>query len=201
MSKTIFNQKLDCALNTIYSSLKEYDFKKRGSNFICFKNDTWTLLYVQRNKYNTAKEGNFTFNICLHFTSLDEKAISKYPPEYLCHLRSRIGRFMHPDESWFEITSNTNIDELAQHIASILLHEVLPFMMAINSEELFLKGLDNDVKILDKFWISWEPALDLCKRNSREDLINKIIDYKLSNAENETMISHLKKLRDKYCSI
>ncbi len=199
MSKTPYNEKLDYILKTfIQPHLGKKNYKRKDRNFFQENPETWVTINFQGNKWNTAEEGSFTVNLGLFFKKLDTSELLKCPPAYLMHLQSRIGHFIEKSDTWFEVNNSTNLLILSRDLINIFNKDVLPVLSAINSEKGFIDYLDNDISLMDKFWLQWVDALKVLKENKRNDLALKIIDSKLSKNLSEKQNTYMLKLREEY---
>lgn len=199
MQKMLYKDKLTQVIKgPLYSFLKGHDFSKNGLNFIRNNEETCILINIQNDKYNSEIEGRFTVNLGGHFKTIDPNKKSKCPPEYQMHLRGRIGSFINNEDSWFEISSQTNLNNLSLDLTNIFSKKVWPELKNLNSEKEFITALERDVNFINHFWISWKPALKICEKHGKRDIAIKIIDRFLDRAATDKKKAHLIKLKENY---
>lgn len=141
--------------NDIAYFLKEAGFRKNSNHYFKRNGEIGFCLNFQNDKWNTSDNVRFTINIGLfcdsfwleHFDFQHTGIIPKFPKEYECAVRFRIGKFSNSQEmdKWWELTSSTNIEEVRNEIVQSLKEDVLPFFLAYNTANDIMKLKNNDL--------------------------------------------------------
>ena len=110
--------------------LKNYFFKRKNSSFLRKSDDCMLILNIQKSIYSD----NFYINIAIWLRGIYDIA---WPKEMECHIRIRAGHIV---SNQLQLESSLNfdngimtIDERIDYITGIIVNEILPFMLKLDS--------------------------------------------------------------------
>lgn len=111
-------------------------YRKTGRTFHLAEPDHIRVVNVQASQWNFGVTGRFTVNLGVYFRPVEALLASRplpgLPKEYQCTLRARIGSLMPDDVDWWEITTSTDIDDLAQTVAAACTTFALPWLVTFS---------------------------------------------------------------------
>lgn len=95
------------------------------------------LVHVQASQWGSLREGRFTLNVAVYVPqiveALDEPAHAE-PPEYLGHVRRRIGDLVQPEgDRWWDVRDTTDLPALAAEVAGLYASAMEPWFRGIAS--------------------------------------------------------------------
>ena len=98
----------------------------------------WQVINLQKRRSSDATRVTFTANLGV---ALDRLRSGTYdwppgrrPAEYRCHLRERVGYLLREDDTWWEVTADTNVVALAETITLVLELYAIPWLDARSSD-------------------------------------------------------------------
>lgn len=117
---------------TISPLLREQGFKRQGQNFFCDLGEIGQAFNVQKNKWNSKEACSFTFNLGLIHYQIHKEAghiaLPKFPKEYHCDIRLRIGRLKEYERDfWYEMHQGSSMTNISNLIHRDMVNYVLPF--------------------------------------------------------------------------
>jgi len=137
---------------SFHKILKPQSFKKRNNNFYRPFPEVGHIINIQKNRYNTKDNIEFTMNLgvfspiywmkCYNYKDATE--VPKMPHEYESIIRHRIGELIDGDDVWFTITDETDEDELIMDMISLVKKKMIPYFDSITNNEELLIALEND---------------------------------------------------------
>ncbi|WP_295653128.1 DUF4304 domain-containing protein [uncultured Mucilaginibacter sp.] len=132
-----------------HKTLKPRGYKKKGNNFYIQNNGIGKIINLQKSKYNSKEYISFTINTGIfspeywnNYYNYSNKGIPDYPTEPECILRRRIGELLGTKDTWYEISADSDIDELKAIQFYNLSRVILPYFDKINSNDDILIELD-----------------------------------------------------------
>jgi hypothetical protein len=115
-------------------SLKQAGFHRHSTHFSRQFGESLQVINIQSSKWNTSDSGKFTINVGGHFSKIAALLYGKdpmpiNPKEFHCIIRTRIGLLMPSRaDSWWTITSNTAVEDVAKEVAVACSDFVLPWL-------------------------------------------------------------------------
>jgi Domain of unknown function (DUF4304) len=98
----------------------------------------WQVINLQKRASSDASRVTFTANLGV---ALDRLRSGTYdwspgrrPAEYRCHLRERVGYLLREDDTWWEVTADTNVVALAETITLVLELYAIPWLDARSTD-------------------------------------------------------------------
>ena len=113
--------------------LRSLGFRKTARNFRRATPASLQIVNVQGSAWNFPESARFTVNLGVWLPAaaeaLGEAPLDRAPPEYQCHVRSRIG-MLSPDgrDLWWEITETDQIPAVAKDLAAAVVHIGMPWL-------------------------------------------------------------------------
>jgi hypothetical protein len=99
----------------------------------------WQVINLQKRASSDATRVTFTANLGV---ALDRLRSGTYdwspgrrPAEYRCHLRERVGYLLREDDTWWEVSADTNVVALAETITLVLELYAIPWLDARSTED------------------------------------------------------------------
>jgi Domain of unknown function (DUF4304) len=114
-------------------ALRKLGFKKELRNFRRSTAAALQIINVQSSAGNFEDRASFTVNLGLYFPEVPlafGEPVDTSPPEYACHIRSRIGRLLAGPDHWWEVHSEKEALATARQISSAVLGVGLPWLDA-----------------------------------------------------------------------
>nr|WP_086940652.1 DUF4304 domain-containing protein [Thaumasiovibrio occultus] len=103
--------------------MKENGFKKSGRTFLKETQDGWKIVNIQASSGNLGADGKFAINLGIINNEIAEKSglnIPSKPKEYDAIVRERLGKLVHGEDYWWEISDQTDISSLAKEITETM---------------------------------------------------------------------------------
>ncbi|GMK37449.1 hypothetical protein PCCS19_05030 [Paenibacillus sp. CCS19] len=125
--------------------MKNLGFKKSSYNYYKKVDDNVGVCFnLQGNKYNDREEARFTFNVGTFLPNAYEVYINlnsntelpKFPKEYNCIDRKRIGQLKHTTDLWYTLNPSTDIETIHKEVSNDLDHYIIPYIQEITLEKL-----------------------------------------------------------------
>jgi hypothetical protein len=136
----------------IWPPLKARGFKRTKGNFHRPVGDNWELVNLQRSYYSDREEVRFTVNLAVGIARLRDGLLTwadgKRPPEYHCHFRERLGMLLNGRDTWWSVTPDTNVVELADSVVLAIETYGLPWLEARSTDEGLRKLAGSDLSFL-----------------------------------------------------
>jgi len=132
-----------------HATLKPLGFKKRGNNFYKQGHGIGHIINLQKSTYYSKDHIHFTINTAVFlpeywavFYNYFGKPVPDYPTEPECILRQRIGELRNENDKWFDITSETDEDQMIQEMKTNLDQYILPHFGSVLSKDMLVDVLD-----------------------------------------------------------
>ena len=129
-SSALIDQAVDAELAP---RLKSLGFRKNARNFRRATPASLQLVNIQGSAWNSPDSARFTVNFGVWFPAaaeaVGEALRERAPPEYQCHVRSRIGT-LSPDgrDLWWEIAQTEQVPSVATDIAATVVQLGMPWL-------------------------------------------------------------------------
>ena len=136
-------EKIDIIEKEVYKHLKPCGFRKFGRTLHRFvSGDISQVINFQSGMPTNIYYGSFCVNLGIRIPECNERCFNstaetkKYYPEYKCTLRSRLGIVKGGQETWYDLSENTDLitDAVINEIKDI----VIPAFNALDSREAIL---------------------------------------------------------------
>lgn len=152
--KSIAETKFDKVVKlSFHEILKPLGFKKKGNNFYSQKNGIGHIINLQKSYYYSKEHIHFTINTgiflpeyWLAFYNSFNKPIPDYPTESHCILRMRIGALRNENDKWYDVTNDSNEDDLIKEMKENLVEYILPHFGQALSKDMLIDRLDQQTK-------------------------------------------------------
>ena len=146
MTKSIAEAKFDKVVkDSFQATLKPLGFKKKGNNFYKQENGIGHIINLQKSTYYSKDHIHFTINTAVFlpeywtaFYNYFDKPVPEYPTEPECILRQRIGTLTNDNDTWFDITSDTDEEEMIQEMKTNLNQYILPHFGRVLSKDMLV---------------------------------------------------------------
>jgi len=159
-------------------------FKKNGNNFYREINGIGQAFNVQQSQWNSKEDKSFVFNLGLidkeTYSEIYNKTIPKFPKEYDCEIRLRLGHLMNKGDKWYYLNKRTELTQLNEQINIDLKTYAVPFYEKYSDPR----------KWLEFFEWKYEPFMSPIikflilerhgQRKKAEILLNKIYNQALT---------------------
>jgi hypothetical protein len=150
--KSIAETKFDKVVSDGFqATLKPLGFKKKGNNFYKQGNGIGHIINLQKSTYYSKDHIHFTINTAVFLPeywatcyNYFGKQVPDYPTEPECILRQRIGDLRNENDKWFDITSDTDEEEMIQEMKINLNQFILPHFGRALTKEMLIDILDSD---------------------------------------------------------
>jgi hypothetical protein len=123
----------------VWPFLEQRGFLRSRSTFHRRAGANWQVINLQKRTSSDAARVSFTANLGV---ALDRLRTGTYdwppgrrPAEYRCHLRERIGYLLREDDTWWEVTADSNVVALAETVTLALELYALPWLDARSHED------------------------------------------------------------------
>ncbi|GLC31180.1 DUF4304 domain-containing protein [Clostridium omnivorum] len=140
MGKLFLQELLDEIIKeTITPELKKSGFKKLARNYYKGFEHFGLCFNIQSSHYNYEEEIKFTFNTGIFVPDLYviyyNCELPKFPKEYECFNRRRIGELMNSSDYWYTISANTNFEALKNQIKAHFDEFIHPYFLKFNKDK------------------------------------------------------------------
>jgi hypothetical protein len=200
--KSITETKFDKIVKlSFHETLKPLGFKKKGNNFYSQKNGIGHITNLQKSYYYSKEHIHFTINTgvflpeyWLAFYNFFGKPVPDYPTEPECILRQRIGKLRNENDKWYDITSDTDEEEMIQEMKTNLSQYILPHFGKVLSKDMLVDVLDSQgtgVATLEKLIVFGE----LGHKDKASKEFQKII---ADTTRNPNFLTNVKEYGKKY---
>lgn len=109
-----------------HAILKPLGFRKKGNNFYRQREDMGQSINLQKSRYYSKDHIHFTINTGVflpEFWTADKfnfgKPLPDFPTEPDCIFRKRIGELRKQNDTWFDVTPETDDDAMIQEMKVI----------------------------------------------------------------------------------
>ncbi|WP_418360306.1 DUF4304 domain-containing protein [Sphingobacterium detergens] len=148
--KTETQEKFDRIIKESFIEiLKPLGFKKKANNFYLPLEKIGHIINIQKSYYSTRDDIRFTINVgifspeywlaCFNYHNKDVPA---YPTEPECMIRERISSLRGLPDSWYNITTMTDVEELIAEMKYNISSFILPFFKKLNTEQKLINELE-----------------------------------------------------------
>ena len=138
--------------------LRDEGFRKQGTDFYLRAGECTGLVNVQSSMRNTCSLSRFTLNLGRYFPAIDAAMAQEWTPPraerwsikiYNCQLRRQIGEFFPPyRDFWWEVTPESDVDDLAAQLADVWQQYGAPWM----KRTLDLREAVSDLEAQGMYW-------------------------------------------------
>jgi hypothetical protein len=115
----------------IQPTLKSNGFKKTGRNWYKDLGEFGWCFNIQSSLYNSQDEVKFTFNTGIFveksYKLIYNGSLPKFPKEYECVIRQRIGTIKKKNDIWYYLNNETNIGDLIKSIQNDIEEYIIPY--------------------------------------------------------------------------
>ena len=116
----------------VFPIFQEYGFKKNGNNFYRDINGIGQAINVQQSHWNTKDDKSFVFNFDLIdkeiYAEIHKKNLPKFPKEYDCEIRLRLGNLMNKGDYWYNLSPQIDFLNIKEIIHQDLKTFAIPFI-------------------------------------------------------------------------
>jgi len=148
--KTETQEKFDRIIKESFIEiLKPLGFKKKANNFYLPLDKIGHIINIQKSYYSTKDDIRFTINVgifspeywlaCFNYSNKDVPA---FPTEPECMIRERIGCMRGLSDTWYNITTTTDVEELIAEMKYNISSFILPFLEKLNTEQKLINELE-----------------------------------------------------------
>jgi hypothetical protein len=157
--KSTAEEKFDKVVKESFRAiLKPLGFKKKANNFYKQLNGIGHIINLQKSSYYSKDHIHFTINTAvflpeywLAFYNLFSKPVPDFPTEPECILRQRIGELRGENDKWYDITIDTDEEEMIQEMKKNLNQYILPHFGRVLSKDMLIDVLDSKTVIIHPF--------------------------------------------------
>jgi hypothetical protein len=122
----------------VWPFLEQRGFMRDRSTFHRRSGANWQVVNLQKATSSDADRVIFTANLGVALDRLRTGTFDwrpgRRPAEYRCHLRERIGYLLRDEDTWWEVSADSNIVALAETITLVLELYGLPWLDARSSD-------------------------------------------------------------------
>jgi hypothetical protein len=152
MAKSEMQIKLDDIIKEVINPvLKGYGFKRSGRNFYKELDRFGLCFNIQSSLYNTEEDVRFAFNLGIFipetYTIYFNYPIPKFPKEYDCINRERIGKLNGDRHDWYILNGDIDINELKDEIHQAIINIAISYFEKYKTLEEVLDILFIELKI------------------------------------------------------
>jgi Domain of unknown function (DUF4304) len=122
----------------VWPFLEQRGFMRSRFTFHRKAGPNWQVINLQKRASSDASRVTFTANLGV---ALDRLRTGSYdwrpgrrPAEYRCHLRERIGYLLREEDTWWEVSADSNIVALGETITLVLELYGIPWLDARSSD-------------------------------------------------------------------
>lgn len=135
-------KKFNELLRKIYEILKPLGYRKEASNYRFLGADgLCRIINLQKNKWNTDEQCEFVINIGIYFEK-DNLISNRKFKEYDCQICKRLYNRERPEEEWWCLDSETDVEEIFINIKPVLLYIETWFLLFPSKEAVIRMILD-----------------------------------------------------------
>ena len=154
---------------------KELGFRKNANNFYRDLNSIGQVFNVQQSQWNSKDDKTFVFNLGLIDKEINkevyEREFPKFPKEYDCDIRLRLGLLMNKGDRWYDLNKRIDLEKLKIQVKTEIEKYALPFYEKYKDPKNWIEFFDwkyepltgpiakylilekyGEKKIADKFW-------------------------------------------------
>jgi hypothetical protein len=122
----------------IWPFLQQRGFMRSKFTFHRKAGPNWQVINLQKRASSDASRVTFTANLGVAVDRLRSGSYDwspgRRPAEYRCHLRERIGYLLRDEDTWWEVSADSNIVALAETITLVLDLYAIPWLDARSSD-------------------------------------------------------------------
>jgi hypothetical protein len=144
------SQKIDLLLKThIAPFLKARNFTRKGRHFWRDNGPVIDTLNLQKSQWNSGKDAKFCINLGLIWPEVEASFRNKdrtpHPSADASTVSVRLGKLVTGRDHWWEVSIETNLDELESEVIKALTDYALPWMETGHDPKI-------SCEYLGKFW-------------------------------------------------
>lgn len=148
--KSILEQQFDRVIaEGFYALLKPLGFKRKARNFYLQLEDLGHIISIQRSTRGTRASIIFTISVGIFIPAYwkvhldhNKNSVPEYPSETACLIRTRIGPLLGKSDTWYELTSDMDVESIISEMRTNVSDYILPYLHRFNSNEKMLQELD-----------------------------------------------------------
>ncbi|PUV24111.1 MULTISPECIES: DUF4304 domain-containing protein [Sphingobacterium] len=148
--KTETQEKFDRIIKESFIEiLKPLGFKKKANNFYLPLDKIGHIINIQKSYYSTKDDIRFTINVGIFSPeywlarfNYSNKDVPAFPTEPECMIRERIGCMRGLPDTWYNITTTTDVEELIVEMKYNISSFILPFLEKLNTEQKLINELE-----------------------------------------------------------
>ncbi|WP_167855682.1 DUF4304 domain-containing protein [Hymenobacter fodinae] len=149
MSKTEIQTQFDTLVSkVIWPEFKKRGYSKTKNNFRYYDSAGWgKILSIQKSAYGDRSNIRFTLNTGIYLPEAERlwtrgRSISNERfLEPACLIRKRIGQLKGSDDLWYELTDQSEFDNLSRLVEQDITTRVLPYLDRIDGVEAIMQQL------------------------------------------------------------
>jgi hypothetical protein len=173
----------------IFPWFKENGYKKQGKNFSKPMNEYSICFNIQAHSFNSVDNVRFTFNTGIFLPTVHEviyNSKSKFPKEYECLERKRIGQIKGQNDLWYELNSKANFEQVRETIINDLDLSLKPYLIGLENLDLVERYLNMDIRLYhpDYLLVAVFLFLNSHKERAQEMIINYYKEIKNQPVQN-----------------
>ena len=123
----------------VWPFLAERGFMRTRATFHRRAGANWQVINLQKRRSSDAGRVAFTINVAVALdrlrTGTYDWAPGRRPAEFRCHLRERIGYLLREEDTWWEVTADSNVVALGETLTTVLVLFGIPWLDARSSDE------------------------------------------------------------------
>ena len=172
----------------VWPWLKEQGFKRSKATFHRPVEENWEVINLQRSQWSSRREVSFTVNLEVALGCLrgDRWGVGKRPPAYRCHFHERLGVLLTGSDTWWTLSPDTNINELADSLVLALEAYGLPWLEARSSEERLQQMAGGDLSHLYDYELGFlAQAMDQLGDNAARTRVEAELERRLREGSSE----------------
>ncbi len=131
MAKAQVERQLDIVIETAFSAVEPFGFKKQGNRSRRLADGNAAIVEFQRSVGSNADEILFTLNVGVVSGRLLEGKSPAKAGTIDAQLRMRLGDFLsEPHDKWWIVGESTPVGLVAAEVTKLLLEAAVPFLLA-----------------------------------------------------------------------
>lgn len=145
-----------------HRKLKVLDFIKKANNFYRKFGEVGHVINIQKSIYGSRDHISFTVNVGVYTVpywsaqyNYNNSEPPSYPNEAVSTIRMRIGQFMEGNDKWYDVISETDIEQINNELIYTLDHKILPYLDGLISMPDVIRYLENDYNSWDSNYIKF----------------------------------------------
>jgi hypothetical protein len=160
--------------------LRAAGFRKTARTFFCTQANHTRIVNVQASQWNHGEDGSFTINLGVYYPVVSDLAgrprvTGKFPKEYECTVRERLGALAHDGrDHWWSVSRTTDFTHLANEVGTAWTVFGSPWLDRAST----LPGAIELLRCQKLYFAAANAALALGKREDAEQLLREAMKTK-----------------------